>query len=157
TNLVASHFAIHQSNTGNNTNIKRQSNNVLLMARCASRANDETSIPSASEKNSVLASTSASRQSSNPVTPPIKSPSPMTGNAATSPYAPRSEQATSLPSTTSNPRRSVRNSSPSVPSRFSSLSVSEARKTPEPAATANAIQLRYRNTSCPSCKPNPPR
>ena len=102
------------------------------MADRNSRVSAEAKIPTASENKKVSNSTSATRQNSPLVIPPVSRVSARTGSTASNPYSPLSEVAAILPSTTSYPFKSVKKSNPIVSSRFSALRQSAVKKRPAP-------------------------
>src|SRR5262245_40282481 len=152
-NFAASQPGSVQSSRAKPRTTSRQTSNVPFMVFKASRLIDEMNTPAASEKNSVLASSSIIRQNSPADTPPISKVSAMIGKIASSPYAARSELESNLPSTMSYPRRSVRNNRPNVPSRFSSLRQSEVRNTPARQTQGKLIHFRNPNRAEPGTMP----
>src|SRR5262245_10022768 len=72
---------------------KTSSIRVPERAFCDSRLMEDTNTPATSETNSALSSASDVFQNARPLTPPINSVIPTTGNAASSVYKPRKEAA----------------------------------------------------------------
>src|SRR6185295_16713656 len=98
----------------------------------------DPSNPAARDTMTIAASAITTPQNSPAVTPPISNGTDNMGNTANSAVNDRTAAEANLPRTMSIALKSVRNNSPSVPSRFSSASESAVVRGPSSRQKTNA-------------------